>query len=89
MQNLKDPDSARFGRFSKPRKEYLYENSKPVYGYSVCAEINAKNSYGGYTGSQTYWFLIRNEIIQRAQNTTTGLKRMISLDHFVNCEDGN
>lgn len=40
-QNLKDPDTARFGDF--------YFNDKTQKG---CLTVNAKNSMGGYTGDQ-------------------------------------
>ena len=40
-ENLKDPDSARFGEF--------YFNKKTQKG---CLTVNAKNSMGGYTGDQ-------------------------------------
>jgi hypothetical protein len=87
--NLKDPDSARYGRISKPRKEYMVANLKNVFGHSVCASINAKNSYGGYAGSQTYWFMIRNGKVERVQNIDTSFPgKTISRGHLVNCEDG-
>ena len=86
--NLKDPESARYGRISKPRKEFMVENLKPFYGFSLCAEINAKNSYGGYVGAQTYWFMIRDGKVARAQSTSGFPGKMISRGHFVNCEDG-
>lgn len=93
-ENLKDPESARFGKISQPRKEYMFHNSQPFFGYSVCASINAKNSYGGYTGSQVVWVLIRDNKIARAQNTTQAIAGVIpgttiSRGHFVNCADGD
>jgi hypothetical protein len=66
----------------------MVENLKPFFGFSVCAEINAKNSYGGYVGAQTYWFLFRDGKIARAQSTIGFPGKMISRGHFVNCEDG-
>ena len=69
LQNLKDPDSAKFGRITRPLKEHAITNKfeqQAVYGFSVCAEVNAKNSYGGYTGFKTRWFLIRNGQIVRS-----------------------
>jgi hypothetical protein len=92
--NLKDPDSARYSKISKPRKEYMFENKQPFFGYSICAAINAKNSYGGYTGNQTYWFLIRDGKIARTQNTEIPIAGFIpgttiSRGHFVNCNDGD
>jgi len=41
LENLKDPDSARFGDF--------YYNPKTKKG---CLTVNAKNSMGGFTGDQ-------------------------------------
>ncbi|MDR5772865.1 MULTISPECIES: hypothetical protein [unclassified Caballeronia] len=38
---------------------------RAVYGYLVCTDINAKNSYGGYTGAKRRWFLIRNGAVVR------------------------
>ncbi len=40
-ENLKDPDSARFGAF--------YYNDKTK---KACLTVNAKNSMGGYTGDK-------------------------------------
>ena len=61
---LKDPYSAQY-RFSKPYKAYL--RSAPIagghptiYGYIVDTRINAKNSYGGYTGEKLYRVFIRD-----------------------------
>ena len=60
---LKDPESARFRFQGKPRKSYntVYEKSALQYYYTVEADINAKNSYGGYVGEHKYLFHIRND----------------------------
>jgi hypothetical protein len=44
-ENLKDPDSAKFyhGNFPYPEKTAVY-----------CGYVNAKNSYGGYSGKQLF-----------------------------------
>jgi hypothetical protein len=88
-ENLKDPESALYGKISKPRKEFLVRDLKPYFGWSVCADINAKNSFGGYTGSKTFWFFIRDERIQRSQSTEGSTGTMISSGHFINCTDGD
>lgn len=62
---LKDPMSAQISFTSAPVKGWL---NKPVpkgggieaYGYWIDATVNAKNSYGGYTGSYPYRFFINN-----------------------------
>lgn len=30
------------------------------FGYAVCANINARNSFGGYVGNRMSYFLIRD-----------------------------
>lgn len=89
-RSLKDPDSVRYTDFTKPRKEHAIENAglkQAIYGYSSCVLVNAKNSYGGYTGNHQYWFFIQNGKIVRSSDTTTGLK-IIYLGRPINCEDG-
>lgn len=41
LDRLKDPDSARFGEFTESED-----------GTKACFGVNAKNTYGGYTGEQ-------------------------------------
>lgn len=84
---LKDPESARFGRVSLPRREHAISNQfrrEAVYGYSSCIEVNAKNSYGGYTGFQAHWLLIRNGRVVRIQRPD----RLIYIGRYPSCEDG-
>lgn len=50
---LKDPDSAKY-KFLAPRKSYT--ESTRHFGYVVPVEVNAKNSYGGYTGYKPHYF---------------------------------
>jgi hypothetical protein len=86
-ENLKDPDSAKFNKISKPQKEHAIENQfqrLALFGYSVCATVNAKNSFGGYTGSKVRWFLIRNGVVVREQPAD----EHIYLGHYPNCGDG-
>lgn len=63
---LKDPYSAQY-QFSKVEKGYIIGSAakgKPLYaGYLVTAYVNAKNSYGGYTGNQGYQFLFQNTLL--------------------------
>jgi len=86
--NLKDPESARFSKLTQPRKEWMVVNLQPFYGWSVCVDITAKNSYGGYVGANTYWFLLRDGKIERGQSTVGFPGKMISRGHSVNCDDG-
>ena len=71
---LLDPDSAKI-RITPPRKVFkIYETddhpSQPKYYpcYLVCAEVNAKNTYGGYTGWQTKRYRFTNGSMEDEQN---------------------
>ena len=44
--SLKDPDSARFGR--------MVAGDEGGHTVAVCLMVNAKNSYGGYTGEKPF-----------------------------------
>ncbi|AMO82119.1 MULTISPECIES: lipoprotein [Hafniaceae] len=60
---LKDPDSAKY-EFGEPRKAYLQggiaENFKMYYGWVIPVSVNAKNSYGGYTGFKKRYYMFSN-----------------------------
>ncbi|WP_157275051.1 hypothetical protein [Dechloromonas agitata] len=91
-KNLKDPESARYGDFSKPIKRYFIRDEKArdvVYGYAVCVSVNAKNSYGGYTGAHDYWFFIRNGEIVKSYDTEEimfGVK--VWKNYLADCKNG-
>ena len=63
--HLKDPYSAQY-QFSKVEKGYIIGNAfegRPLYaGYIMTANVNAKNSFGGYTGNEAYQFLFQNGV---------------------------
>ena len=64
---LKDPESARYKRIAPPQ-EYWYwrgafQNPRYGYGWLVCATLNAKNSYGAYTGYDTDGLLIKHGLV--------------------------
>lgn len=63
-QRLKDPDSAKYS-FKKGPVQGWNSFGGLLFGYIVCADINAKNSYGGYTGRQPYYFIIKNDTVVR------------------------
>jgi hypothetical protein len=43
----------------KPRKGWGRENmfDQPMFGYMVSCNVNAKNSFGGYTGAKPHAYL--------------------------------
>ena len=76
-QTLIDPHSVMYGGFSRPRKYlHVHKNQYVAAGqisyypsYMVCARINSKNRYGGYSGWQTHAFFIKNgEVISSDQH---------------------
>ncbi len=67
---LKDPDSAKYD-IKEPCKGYytdppavalMGQKRETKYGWIVDVWVNAKNSYGGYTGYKKYSFLFRGEV---------------------------
>ncbi|MGF6147871.1 Uncharacterised protein [Kingella potus] len=78
---LLDPDSAKI-RISPPRKVLRLYNPEaktfppktpkqlePEGYYLVCAEVNAKNTFGGYTGWQTHRYRFhKSGIMENEQN---------------------
>lgn len=63
---LKDPSSAQYSFLKGPEKQwYGFGN---VYGYGACFTINAKNSYGGYTGQQLHFVMIRDGRVVKEQD---------------------
>lgn len=69
--HLKDAASAQY-QFGNCTKQWA--SSAPIfnlpkqYGYLMHVSINAKNSFGGYTGYQQYQFLMKdNRIIRKLQ----------------------
>jgi hypothetical protein len=81
QQRLKDPESARY-RFSTPvkgatLKPLLQGGGVDTYGWAVDVWINAKNSYGGYTGEQHHRMLIRDGIA-RVMITDEEIDRLLA-----------
>ena len=81
---LKDPYSAKW-RHGKCRKAVgiayagakvmpdgsRAESDRVVYGYAIEGSVNAKNSFGGYTGAKGYRMLLRNRTIVLVSHTRT------------------
>ena len=80
---LKDPDSAKYSDISKPQKDFMFEYKNVITGYSVCLYVNAKNSFGGYTGRKLYWAFLKDNKLLRVINTEDS--RTISRWHNISC----
>lgn len=70
---LKDPTSVIYGAITKPIKDHAIASRKPIFGYSVCVSVNAKNSFGGYAGMETTWFLFRDSKIIAMRDPKYGI----------------
>jgi hypothetical protein len=55
---LNDPESAKFG------KKNFYENASSSTGMTICGYVNAKNSFGAYTGNKGYMVIDRQPSIE-------------------------
>lgn len=73
--SLIDPTSPIYA-FRKPIKGYS-SNGK-IFGWMVCGYVNAKNRFGGYTGSIPFSTLIRNGKII---NGTLGQSQIVAGDY--------
>lgn len=58
--NLKDPLSAMY-KYAEPYKGWCKSGFGTYYGWLVRVSVNAKNSYGAYTGNQSKMYLINNK----------------------------
>lgn len=77
-RTLKDPYSAIYEWDSVYRgwkKDALIYGAKVKYGYILNGRINAKNSYGGYTGFKMYTFIFYNQNIKAVyvENNSRGI----------------
>lgn len=85
---LKDPDSAQvdFKGFL-PTQQWSSYFGNTKYGYAICVDINAKNSFGGYTGRQTSYFLINNGYIVQEIHEDSNYNSMDSMAVRQRCSN--
>jgi len=62
-ESLKDPSSAQFGPHFDRKTQQL-----GVVFDRVCGTVNAKNSFGAYTGQQTFSYLLQNDRVVMGEN---------------------
>lgn len=75
ISQLKDPESARFGE--------IWALSGTNGRRSVCGYINAKNSYGGYTGNKMFSIISSGKVIIQGNDPLSGLLPGICLPRTV------
>jgi len=78
---LKDPGSATY-EFGEPRKGMTQDGwavgGKKHFGYIVPALINAKNSFGGYTGAKRYYFLFsEGQVMEITSMMNAGMGKIL------------
>ena len=59
---LKDPASAQY-TFTPPSRGWNALSFETKYGWRVCGTINAKNGFGGYSGAQPFYTLVRDGVV--------------------------
>ena len=62
--SLLDPYSAIYS-FAEPQKGWNNMGSEPIYGWTVCGTVNAKNRFGGYVGIRPFYSMINNGVVVR------------------------
>jgi hypothetical protein len=67
LANLKDPSSLQVAGTSGP-SPFAGHAGGWKEGWVYCVTFNAKDSYGGYTGFETWGFLLRNEQVVVVDN---------------------
>lgn len=72
IEQLIDPESARF-RFGFPLRAYMNQGllrggGVGHTGYVLPVEVNAKNRVGGYTGFQTWFFLVKDSWVSHCES---------------------
>lgn len=66
---LKDPKTATYSNWRGPAHGWfpagmdILGRQLKYYGWEVCVDVNAKKSFGGYTGTKFYHFLIKDDQI--------------------------
>lgn len=76
---LKDPYSAVY-TFGEPRKgvaqDGLLRGGRKYFGWIVPVQLNAKNSFGAYTGNKQYYFFFYN---RRIVDVTPAMGQMVKI----------
>jgi hypothetical protein len=67
-RRLRDPDTARYEFSMTPVKAWYGASTPKQYGWAVCAHINSKNGFGGYTGQRKSYFFMRDGYVQESRH---------------------
>jgi hypothetical protein len=85
---LKDPDSAKFSHFREPKKAYSSTSLSKLNmaGWSVVFYVNAKNSYGGYTGDTPYQAFLAKHGTDKSKTVVMDISRL-GKSSFLNIKE--
>lgn len=65
IAELKDPDSARFGTLIRATRPNVRGEPMDV----VCGQVNARNSYGGYSGMSGFVYFVGDKTLYFADGS--------------------
>jgi hypothetical protein len=85
LENLKDPESARFRSIDKINKTAIqsgFASPTPILVWITALSVNAKNSYGGYSGFQYYAFAWQNERLVAFSGPTKSMEEMVFWEYL-------
>jgi hypothetical protein len=64
VKSLKDPESARISD--------VVRKTSPVGADYICGQVNAKNGFGGYTGSKAFLYYVADAKLMSEEESITG-----------------
>ena len=63
---MRDPSDAKYDFYRPLTKSWYGYGNAGQFGWATCVGINAKNAYGGFTGSLPSYFFIKDGVILQA-----------------------
>lgn len=76
----------RFSDLTSPRKEFIYEQDKIIYGYSGCVNVSVSNGKDDFGPKRLFWVFYRNDKVLRVQDTEEFPYTRIFVGHEITCE---
>lgn len=82
---LIDPDSLKLHCGQDVRKGWARDNmyDKPIYGYLIRCDVNAKNKFGGYTGNKDYVAVINGQRVVFALEVSRDHNTAVTWNHLI------
>ena len=83
-QILIDPDSLKLRCNENTRKGWARDSmyDAPIYGYLLRCDVNAKNSFGGYTGNKDYVLVLNGTRVMFALEVSRSENVARTLNHL-------